>query len=572
MKSLKGKLVIFILILVTLSSLITTFIGLYQSSKVAEQAIRTVTQDRLVGTNQMLHTYLEQEFGTLSLTAGGELVAQNKQPLAGRFEEIDEFARNAGVVATLFVKKSEDFVRVLTTVVDEKGERAIGTKLDSSGAAYQAVSKDGEFYGEAAILGAKYMTGYAPLYDEKQQIIGAYFVGLPLEAVDTIMAEGRQSTIQSSAIMIAVVLALDVIAVILLSNRIVNPIKKVTGAAQQIANGDFNVSLSVSSKDEIGRLAKAFNLTVERLVNYQGYIDEISDALHRISQSNLDVALQKEYAGQFRKLKDGMEALLTNLNTTILHINRASGQVSNGADQVANAAQALSHGATEQASSVEELSASVAEIAREIGENAENAKTACAKAEFAGQGLRSSTGQMHEMTAAMEEINQKSAEISKITKLIEDIAFQTNILALNAAVEAARAGAAGKGFAVVADEVKNLAGRSSEAVKNTTVLIEETRRAVDNGSGIAGRTAASLEESAKATMEAVSLINEMALAFQRQAEAISQINQGIEQVSNVIQNNAATAEESAAASEEMSGQAGLLKALISKFTLKTNAL
>ncbi len=572
MKSLKGKLVLFILILVMLSSLITTFIGLYRSSKVAEQAIKTITEERLASTNQMLNTYLEQEFGTLDLTADGELVAQNKQSLAGDFEHIDRFAQDAGVVATVFAKDGTDFVRALTTITDEKGERVIGTKLDSSGAAYQAVSKGSEYYGEATILGANYMTGYAPMYDDSQQLIGVYFVGVPIEAIDAIMLEGQISTIQSIAILIAVVLVLAAIAVLIFSSSIVNPIKKVTGAAQQIADGDFNVTLSVASKDEIGRLAKAFNLTVERLVNYQGYIDEISDALQKVSQSNLDIALQREYSGQFKTLKDGMEDLLSNLNTTILHINEASDQVNNGAGQVANAAQALSQGATEQASSVEELSASVAEIAREIGKTAENAKTAYTKADFAGQGLRSSTSQMQEMTAAMEEINQKSAEISKITKLIEDIAFQTNILALNAAVEAARAGAAGKGFAVVADEVRNLAGRSSEAVKNTTALIEETRRAVDNGTGIAGRTAAALEESARATVETVSLIDEIAATSQRQAVAIAQINQGIEQVSYVIQNNAATAEQSAAASEEMSGQAGLLKHLISKFVLKNTSL
>ncbi|MEA4987163.1 MAG: methyl-accepting chemotaxis protein [Anaerovorax sp.] len=352
------------------------------------------------------------------------------------------------------------------------------------------------------------------------------------------------------------------------SNKISKPIKKVTVAAQEIANGNFDVTLTVNTKDEVGQLANAFNLTIQQLLNYQGYIDEISDALSKVSQGDLMIELQRDYVGQFIKLKENMQSLLLNLNATFLQMNQSADQVASGSEQVANGAQALSQGATEQASSIEELSASISEITSEIQQNADNAKTASGMAELAGKELNKSNDDMKHMLEAMNEITLKSNEISKIIKVIDDIAFQTNILALNAAVEAARAGAAGKGFAVVADEVRNLAGKSAEAAKSTTTLIEETILAVENGSAIAERTAHSLESSEQVAKEAVGIIDTIAQASNQQASSISQVNLGVEQISAVVQTNAATAEESAAASEELSSQSNLLKGLISKFKLK----
>ncbi|WP_349945140.1 methyl-accepting chemotaxis protein [Lacrimispora sp. BS-2] len=419
--------------------------------------------------------------------------------------------------------------------------------------------------GEYTYHGVTKIAGYAPIQDTPWIIIFGVEKNDILSSINLLVK--TLAFISIAAILIGALITYFV------SSSISMPIKTVTIAAQEIAQGKFDVMLSIKSKDEVGQLADAFNLTIKQLVNYQGYIDEICDALQDMSHGDLRIELHKEYAGQFKKLKDNMQALLENLNSTLLQINQSAEQVNSGAEQVANSAQALSQGATEQASSIEELSASLAELTEQIRKSAENAKSAHEKSGFAEKELHGSIDQMKDMITAMNQITLKSSEISKIIKIIDDIAFQTNILALNAAVEAARAGSAGKGFAVVADEVRNLAGKSAEAAKNTTVLIGETIKAVENGSRISSNTAASLEKNVEVTMEAVALIDEIAQTSQEQAMAIVQINQGIDQISSVVQTNAATAEESAAASEELSGQSNVLKELISKFSLtETNYL
>ena len=366
--------------------------------------------------------------------------------------------------------------------------------------------------------------------------------------------------------MLLVSVAIAIFIAVRVTKMIVNPLKEVEEAMERIAQGKMQQEFTYESDDEVGLLIENVKKSCEIL---EESIGDLTRLLTEMADGNFDIRVKDGvYKGDLQPILLAIRQMNRNLSSTLSQINIASDEVANGADQVSSGAQALSQGATEQASAVEELAATINDISMQVQKTADNAREASAKVTEAQNELLFSNEHMSEMIEAMQEIEQKSGDIGKIIKTIEDIAFQTNILALNAAVEAARAGEAGKGFAVVADEVRNLASKSAEAASNTTNLIEGTIQAVTNGTHIAGQTAEALRVTVESTKQVVDYVDKISNAAIEQADAINQVTQGVDQISSVVQTNSATAEESAAASQELAGQSQLLKTLVGKFHLR----
>ena len=388
------------------------------------------------------------------------------------------------------------------------------------------------------------------------------------------VSDFTSSTIMGTIITLGLMLAAVVITIFIslyLANRIGNPIKQCAKRLKQLAEGDLTSEVPVvTSQDETGMLAEATNVIVATM---SGIIKDMEFGLEEIAGGNfqVDSKAKELYVGDFQQMAASMYQLMERLSNTLLQVRVSADQVSGGSDQIASGAQALSQGATEQASTVEELAAAINGISGAIEKTADHALEARNQTVQTSSEVTICNQQMQEMIHAMERIRVSSGEIRKIIKTIEDIAFQTNILALNAAVEAARAGEAGKGFAVVADEVRSLAGKSAEASKDTTVLIEGSLQMVETGTQIANETAESLMRVVKDTQKVSDMVDNIAGAAKEQADSISQVTQGVDQISSVVQTNSATAEESAAASEELSGQAQMLKELVAKFRLAQSA-
>ena len=498
------------------------------------------------------------------------------------------FARSKGVVKDLYINYGrsstepyKDLVETQFSTVSQQLFTYSKTICDSTDEANFNATKTAfanyktliDSYVSAAVGGSSQTELYNQLYSSKTQADAADAAFKAMSAYKSEVAANQLAATRTLSLVIigivALIIVLSLTVALVLSGKISriisHPIRQLCNDAEALAVGDAAARQNdektvrlLARSDELGQLSRAFD-------KLAGTIETRAQETRAIADGDLTVNITVYSENDV--LGNALREMVASWAGLAGAIMATAGQVDAGAKLVSDSSGSLSQGAPEQASAIEQLTASLLEVTSHTGENAENARTTSdLTLEIKGQ-AEAGNSQMEQMLRAMDEINLSSDNIGKIIKVIEDIAFQTNILALNAAVEAARAGDQGRGFAVVAQEVRSLAGQSAKAASETAELIENSVQKVGDGTKIAKKTAAALQQIVDGIAKTTGLVSTIADASGEQAAALQQINQGVEQISTVVQNTAASAEESAAASEELSMQAEELKRSVTAFRL-----
>ena len=453
-------------------------------------------------------------------------------------------------------------IRYATTLKRDNGERATGTDLNED--VQEAVlKKDGKYLGQHDVVDRHYYVSYQTMKDYDGNIIGAYWAG-----ADAREADAKFGMVIAVSIAIGAVggIGIAIFIFAFCMKRVTQPLSHAEDYAKEMLAGQLSTT-NVTYKfapDEVGQFVEVLRSAKHGM---NAVVGDSSRILAAMADGDFTETPSVEYPGDFVEIEKNIRKIEDDLGQTLSRMNMSSDEVLSGSNQMAEGSQSLADGTTKQASAIQQISATIQEVSTQIASTAENAQRAGNLSKQTEEKVDQQDIEINNMVAAMNEISDTSKEIEKIIKTIEDISFQTNILALNAAVEAARAGDAGKGFAVVADEVRNLANKSAEAAQSTSSLITASIEAVDKGAKLAHSTAESMKEVKQMSTETAQLIGQIADASSEQNESIKQITSGVEQISQVIQMNSATAEETAASCEELSGQSRLLKDQVARFKI-----
>lgn len=460
-------------------------------------------------------------------------------------------------------------LRMLDKFLKEKGQLAIsGLVQFSSQTGKQNYIDAAENFKKGVNEGQKMLSESRELFNKQiasngnLNTIGSELVKQADDLITNAAAKAdaaRNKAVASIATITALGAMIFLVISILLNRSITRPLGKALHLADTIRSGDLSQRLNMSSADEIGQLGKALDQMADSL-------EDKAELARRIADGDLTAEVQ--LTSEQDMLGIALRRMVDNLNDLLGHVAMAGEQITSGAGEISSSSQDLSQGATTQAASLEEITASMGEMSSQTRQNAENASQADLLSTEAKGAAERGSSQMSEMVGAMGEINDAGQNISKIIKVIDEIAFQTNLLALNAAVEAARAGQHGKGFAVVAEEVRNLAARSAKAAHETSELIEGSVEKAARGTEVANRTSAVLDEIVGGITKVSDLVKEISVASNEQAQGIAEVTSGLNQIDQVTQRNTASAEESAAAAETLNSQAMQLQQMLGQFRLR----
>ena len=497
---------------------------------------------------------------TTPIRYNGEIIG-TMTPLFFLHEEsfVDNFASIFSSHVTIF-GGSDGNTRVATTIRTEDGARAIGTDADAD--VTDIVMGQGRTYLAAiSLFGEPYYAYYMPLLGLAGNPVGMFSV-----AFSNARTANATNALTLTLIIVGVAaLVIAVFAALIVANGISKPLavfdewmKAITTEGNLVWTQDEMDIYEKQAKrgDEIGTLFESYHHLIEHMT-------EISDDLQKAADGNFD--FETHELSDVDTIARAVNKMTFSLSHLIGEVHITSEEVTTGSQQITDGAQALAQSSTEQSATVEQLSSTVSEITQKTKANYEKAAEASKLAITIKDNAEKGSRQMDEMVGAVNEISQASQSISKVIKVIDDIAFQTNILALNAAVEAARAGQHGKGFAVVAEEVRTLAAKSAEAAKDTGELISNSMEKAEQGARIAKDTAQSLDGIVSGINESSKIIGEIATASEEQTTGISQIDAGIGQVTTTVHQNSATAQETAAATEQLDAQIRTLREKLAAF-------
>lgn len=493
----------------------------------------------------LLATYLTEDLGGYAFLVGTNL---------DKTSFVDTIKEKTDCEISLFL----DDVRYNTTIMDNTGKRITGQKMNS--AIWEKVKNGNAFQDRTSINGSQYFVHYEPMKDTNGNVIGSYFAGFSAESYSSAVSK----TVHLS-VLIGVVLAgiAFVILVTVMKKDFKRPVQALIEECRDIKNIDLNKARSNFNynKDEVGRLANAL---IESKQTLNSYIRDIVDVLETMADGDFTKQPSLAYKGDFISIQKAFEEIRANLGEIISNVTTSSENVALGAEQMSSGTQALAEGTQRQSATIDQLSSTVSGISENVNKTAENARSASEISLECSNIMEEQTVEMKNLITAMDVVEKKSEDIAKVIKAIEDIAFQTNILALNASIEAARAGAAGKGFAVVATEVGTLAAKSAASANSTKAIIDSTLKAVAASTKIAHDAASAINSVTEKSKQAAELVKEIADDATTQAGDLEQATGGINEISEVIQNNSSTAQQSAASCEELSSQSKLMLEMVEK--------